>query len=68
MPRIDGLHLTKKIREHDKLKHLPVIIFSSLVSEDNQKKCDAVGANAQITKLQLDKLVDLIDGLLAQGQ
>lgn len=64
MPRIDGLHLTKKIRGHAKLKDVPVIIFSSLVSADNQKKCDAVGANAQITKPQLDKLVELLDGLL----
>lgn len=64
MPRIDGLHLTKKVKDHPQMKHIPVIIFSSLVSIDNEKKCKSVGANAQITKPQLDQLVSLIDGLL----
>ncbi len=64
MPRIDGLCLTKRIKEHLQLRGLPVIVFSSLVSIDNQKKCESVGANAQITKPQLAELVDLLDGLL----
>lgn len=64
MPRIDGLHLTRRVKEDARLKHIPVIIFSSLVSADNQKKCEAVGADAQITKPQLAELVGLIDGLL----
>lgn len=67
MPRIDGLHLTSKVKEHNEMKKLPVIIFSSLVSDDNKKKCAAVNADAQITKPQLDKLVSLIDGLLEKN-
>ncbi len=67
MPRIDGLHLTRRIREHPGLKGLPIVIFSSLVSVDNEKKCEAVGADAQITKPQLDKLVELVDGLIAKS-
>lgn len=66
MPRMDGLYLTKRIREHAALKELPIVIFSSLVSIDNEKKCRAVGANAQITKPQLDKLVALLDELIAR--
>ncbi len=64
MPRIDGLHLTKQLKNHPQMKHLPVVIFSSLVSNDNEKKCAAVGADAQITKPQLDQLVALIDQLV----
>ena len=67
MPRMDGLFLTRRVKEHERLKEMPVIIFSSLVSEDNQKKCDAVGADAQITKPQLDELVDLLDRLLSNA-
>lgn len=66
MPRIDGLHLTRRIKEHAQLKAIPVIVFSSLVSTDNDKKCKAVGADAQITKPELDTLVDLADRLLAE--
>ena len=68
MPRIDGLHLTRRIREHAGMKGLPIIIFSSLVSNDNEKKCEAVGADAQITKPQLAQLVDLIDKLLEEAR
>jgi two-component system chemotaxis response regulator CheV len=64
MPQMDGLHLTRRIKEHAVLKSIPVIIFSSLVSVDNEKKCRSVGADAQITKPQLDQLVSLIDRLL----
>lgn len=67
MPRMDGLYLTRQIKQHPQLKCLPVIIFSSMVSTDNEKKCQAVGADAQITKPQLDKLVDLIDGLICNN-
>lgn len=67
MPRMDGLHLTRRIKEHVQLKVLPVIVFSSLVSLDNVKKCEAVGADAQITKPQLAELVDLLDRLLAKA-
>lgn len=64
MPRMDGLHLCKRIKEHPRLKDLPVVVFSSLVSDTNLKKCKAVGANAAITKPQMVKLVGLLDQLV----
>ncbi len=64
MPQIDGLHLTRRIREHDYWDTLPIIIFSSIVSIDNEKKCRSVGADAQITKPQLGELVSLVDGIM----
>lgn len=66
MPQMDGLHLCRRVREHPALKDLPVVVFSSLVSEDNLKKMNAVGANATITKPQLVKLVEIVDGLLSR--
>jgi two-component system, chemotaxis family, chemotaxis protein CheV len=68
MPRMDGLFLTKRLKEHAAMKDLPVIIFSSLVSVDNEKKCKAVGASAQITKPQLAELVELIDRLIIESE
>lgn len=63
MPRLDGLALTKRVKEHATLKNVPVVVFSSLVSPDNLKKIQAVNADAQITKPELGRLVDLIDSL-----
>ncbi len=66
MPRMDGLHLCKRIKDHPNLKHLPVVVFSSRVSDSNMKKCTSVGADAAITKPQMTKLVELLDQLLAR--
>ena len=64
MPRMDGLHLCKRIKEHPQLKSLPVVVFSSLISDTNLKKCEAVGADAAITKPQMVRLVSILDGLI----
>jgi len=50
MPRMDGLHLTRRIKEDPALKDTVVILFSSLITEDNRNKGWAVGADAQISK------------------
>ncbi|KKL50428.1 hypothetical protein LCGC14_2305590 [marine sediment metagenome] len=44
MPQIDGFHLTKKIKEHQELAKLPVLLYSSIVTPDNHKKGNLVGA------------------------
>lgn len=64
MPQMDGLHLTKKVKEHEHLQRIPVVIFSSLISESLKHKGEAVGANAQITKPQIDTLVETLDKLI----
>ena len=64
---MDGLHLTKRIKQHPVLKSIPVLVFSSLVSNDNDKKCQAVGADKQIAKPALDTLVGHLDEVLQPG-
>ena len=66
MPQMDGHRLTKLIKSDDKLKHIPVIIFSSLVNEEMRKKGESLGADAQLTKPEIGSLVDAIDELLAK--
>lgn len=64
MPRMDGLYLCRQIKSNPRWSNLPVVIFSSLVSGDNQKKMNQVGADATLTKPQLVKLVEMVDELL----
>ncbi|PAQ14473.1 chemotaxis protein [Bacillus sp. FJAT-42315] len=64
MPQMDGHHLTKRVKEHPALKQLPVIIFSSLITEDLRHKGDGVGANAQVSKPEIAELVKNIDRLV----
>ena len=65
MPQMDGHHLTKKIREHSQLGKLPIIIFSSLITDDLRHKGEKVGADAQVSKPEIVKLVHFIDELLS---
>ena len=65
MPRMDGLHLTQKIKTTPHLENIPVILFSSLVTDDNKNKGDAVGADAQITKFDADELLQTISNILS---
>ncbi|UII57211.1 chemotaxis protein [Cytobacillus spongiae] len=61
MPQMDGHHLTKRIKDHTGLSKLPVIIFSSLITDDLRHKGQMVGANAQVSKPEIAELVLLID-------
>jgi len=61
MPQMDGLTLTRKIKEHDILKKLPVILFSSLITDDLKHKGASVGADAQLSKPEIGELVTCID-------
>lgn len=61
MPQMDGHHLTRRIKESSKLAILPVIIFSSLITDSLRHKGQIVGADAQISKPQIEELIRLID-------
>ncbi|MFD3155980.1 chemotaxis protein [Haloimpatiens sp. FM7330] len=64
MPKMDGHTLTRKIKIDKELKKLPVVIFSSLITPELYHKGEEVGADAQISKPDIDKLVGILDELL----
>ena len=61
MPQMDGHHLTKLIKNDTELQFLPVVLFSSLINEEMRLKGRQVGADAQIAKPEIEKLIALID-------
>ncbi len=61
MPRMDGHHLTKRIKDDSELSRLPVVIFSSLITDDLRHKGEMVGADGQVSKPEIVELVQLID-------
>jgi len=66
MPKMDGLHLTSRIRKDGRLAGFPIYIFSSLASEDNKRKWQSIGANGILTKPDLPRLVQIIGEELAR--
>lgn len=64
MPMMDGHRLTKLVKESKEFKHIPVVIFSSLVSPEMRKKGELLGADAQLSKPEIGMLVEEIDKLI----
>lgn len=64
MPRMDGLHLTLRIKEHPQLATTPVVLFSSIIREETLNKGRAVGADGQLTKFDVLGLVETIGDCL----
>lgn len=60
MPKMDGHRLTKLIKDDHVLKNIPVILFSSLINEQMEAKCRAVGADAQFSKPQIKDLINTL--------
>lgn len=67
MPQMDGLTLTRTIKENPILSKLPVIIFSSLITDNLRHKGDSVGADAQLSKPEVEQLVDMIDKFIDES-
>ncbi len=66
MPSMNGLELTKKIRQEKKWEYLPVVIISSLDSEVDRIKGLKSGANAYISKGNFEKgeLLNILNSLI----
>lgn len=50
MPNLDGLQLAARIRQDPRYKELPIILVTSLASEEDRRRGMEAGANAYITK------------------
>ncbi len=64
MPQMDGHRLLRLIRDDSKLKTIPVVVFSSLINEEMRVKGKQLGADEQISKPEIAKLVSVIDRLV----
>ena len=66
MPQMDGHRLTKLVKDDERFKNIPLVIFSSLISEEMRMKGRELGADEQLTKPEIGHLVDVMDHLLLQ--
>ena len=56
MPFMDGHNLTKRVKDDPALHNLPVILFSSIITEKLRHKGQSVGADDQISKPEVTQL------------
>lgn len=66
MPNMDGLTLTARIRQEPHYKDLPVVLVTSLSSDEDKRRGLEVGANAYIPKPTFDQrvLLDILQRLI----
>ena len=64
MPGLNGYQATRTLTRDDATKHIPVIVFSSIVAEDIKRKAQSVGADAQISKPEIALLVETVTRLM----
>lgn len=65
MPEMDGHALTKHIKTDPVLQKLPVILFSSLITDALRHKGESVGADDQISKPDLPGLTKRVRTFIA---
>lgn len=68
MPQMDGHRLLRLIRADQDLKGLPVIIFSSLINEEMQRKGERLGADAQLSKNEFGEFIEKLDELILNDE
>jgi len=66
MPKMDGHRLIKLIKTDAVLRSIPIIIFSSLIDENMQRKGAEVGADAQLSKPEIAGLVGVVDEMISR--
>ena len=64
MPKMDGHRLLKLVRDNDRLREVPFVLFSSLISEEMRLKGESLGASGQISKPEINQLISLLDNLI----
>ena len=62
MPNMDGLSLTARIRADDAYRELPIILVTSLASDEDRSRGAEAGASAYIPKSMFDQTL-LLDTL-----
>ena len=66
MPRMDGLELAERVRSLAQYAEMPIILVTSLSSDEDKRRGLEIGANAYITKPEFDQrlLLDCLQRLI----
>jgi DNA-binding response OmpR family regulator len=68
LPGVDGFGILEKIRQNEKTKGLPVIIFSNLAEDKDIQRAKELGANEFMIKsnFTLDELAEKIGQIIGK--
>jgi two-component system chemotaxis response regulator CheV len=61
MPVMDGYAFIKAVKSDNRLRTIPIILFSSLIASENKLKGEIAAADAQLAKSDSANLIGLMD-------
>lgn len=65
MPRLDGIGLTKKLREHPRYKQVPILILTTESSDQMKQAGKAAGATGWLVKpFDPNRLIEVIQKVI----
>jgi len=64
MPQLDGLTMCFNLKQDAILSKIPVLIYSSLATEQVRIRCEEVGVNKHLSKPKAEEIAQAIDQLL----
>ena len=65
MPRVDGLQAIKEVRKVAALEDTPIIAFTGLAMQEDEKRCLTAGANYYLSKpYRMQKLIELMQNMM----
>lgn len=68
MPRMDGLTLCRKLKQDERFRKIPILIFSSLINDQMIEKCKTVGADHYVAKPEVNKLTRFLNRLTGDSR
>lgn len=68
MPEMDGFTLTRKIKEDERFKAIPVVVHSSLTGQANQEHAQKVGAEGFVGKFVAEELGAALRKVVSGGE
>ena len=64
MPVIDGKQVLKEVKRSDRVSQIPVIVFTTAISDLEKRLCFQMGASAYITKpSSLSDMMEMVKGI-----
>jgi chemotaxis signal transduction protein len=59
MPLMDGFSMTKNVKTDEALGQLPVILYSSIITKELRHKGEAVQADEQVSKPEMNRMAEI---------
>jgi two-component system response regulator len=64
LPKVDGLEVLRRIKNNDRVKHIPVVMLTSSREDRDLEECYALGVNSYIVKpVEFESFVKAVSAL-----